>query len=604
MKHTLFSRVLIFLILLCVLNASTAFSESGIQKDPETMLTFPFHGLTLASAPDYVSSLAPEGAVVHMGKDAQVTFETGDFRDSPVLNEQHAMEVVRTILRDRGSVGNVEPVFKRTTVHAGILCHTFLLSADGVKSENGVIKIITNREGRVLGTCYSPAEENPMVMEETSAAASLSFPHWNRITRDVDIVLPYSTSTFPADLEVNPDTGKICLIDSERQIFCVFMDPDALQDELDPSILQPVSMDDDHADSALMTFTLFQRTWGFFKARGWESGDGLGTPCLLVFDQTGSTNGNASFNGLFQNFILFQFGFDDEAGRSLSTIAHEFMHAVSSTHHIGRYMNETGALNEALSDLMGSTVSSAIQNTTIEQDEWIPLFYQAHANEWPLFRWDEYYRPPTREVTSENDMGGVHYNSTIISVLQLLLLEQGMSFDQLFDLWFIFDMTLTPATDFAETAAKLPWCAEIAGLKDYAPLLKEAVHRLRLSDPSLPRIVPDHQALVILDIPFLHSWESWDILLTFQRTDSEKQLTTWPVEDATWAAAVLEAGSYTVTLKYTAIPQIDDDPDETPQPQYCVFDGTEWTQVKEEELGEAPVVIYEGGRIYGHHPDS
>lgn len=49
------------------------------------------------------------------------------------------------------------------------------------------------------------------------------------------------------------------------------------------------------------------------------------------------------------------------------------------------YENETGALNEAISDLIGSAVEADIMGKTMEEDGWLLNFKTSHQDEYPLF---------------------------------------------------------------------------------------------------------------------------------------------------------------------------------------------------------------------------
>ena len=131
-----------------------------------------------------------------------------------------------------------------------------------------------------------------------------------------------------------------------------------------------------------------------------------------MIDFTGESDGNAYYGGFRDGFHYFGFGTNDYASQSIQVIAHEFMHGVSATNHIGNYENETGALNEAISDLIGSAVEADIMGTTMEQDGWLRSFKESHQDEYPLFIWDEYYIPSTDTPDQNvNDLGSVHHNA-------------------------------------------------------------------------------------------------------------------------------------------------------------------------------------------------
>ena len=94
------------------------------------------------------------------------------------------------------------------------------------------------------------------------------------------------------------------------------------------------------------------------------------------------------------------------------------MHGVSATNHIGKYENETGALNEAISDMIGAAVEVDIMGATMEHDGWLRGLKESHEDGYPMFIWDEYYSPSTDTPDQDvNDLGSVHFNANIVNML-------------------------------------------------------------------------------------------------------------------------------------------------------------------------------------------
>ena len=212
----------------------------------------------------------------------------------------------------------------------------------------------------------------------------------------------------------------------------------------------------------------------------------------------------------------------------------------------------------------------------MEQDNWLQSFRTSHRDEYPLFVWDEYYTPATDVPDqSVNDLGSVHHNANIVNMLAYRQAEAGMTPAERFDYWFVFDLTLTPVTDFPELAARAAWCAEIAGLSGFAPVMEQAVADLGLHDrsvPDEPRL--DHQALVLVDMV----WQDSDLpgTVTFYNTASGNEFSTWPMAGTDLAAAVLSEGEYVVSIVIHS------------DPESCyLWDGEDWQPCAKEEIEAA-----------------
>jgi Zn-dependent metalloprotease len=120
-------------------------------------------------------------------------------------------------------------------------------------------------------------------------------------------------------------------------------------------------------------------------------------------------------------------------GKSLDVTVHELTHAVTSSESNLTYANESGALNEGLSDIFGAYCESWKRGWVVDaavwmvgDDVWTPnvagdaLRYMANPTQDGSSK--DYY--PTRYVgTSDN--GGVHWNSGIANLAFKLLTTGG-----------------------------------------------------------------------------------------------------------------------------------------------------------------------------------
>jgi Zn-dependent metalloprotease len=120
-------------------------------------------------------------------------------------------------------------------------------------------------------------------------------------------------------------------------------------------------------------------------------------------------------------------------GLSLDVTVHELTHAVTSSESNLVYSNESGALNEGLSDIFGAYCESWKRSWTVDaavwmvgDDVWTPatagdaLRYMANPTQDGSSK--DYY--PTR-YTGTSDNGGVHWNSGIANLAFVLLTQGG-----------------------------------------------------------------------------------------------------------------------------------------------------------------------------------
>ena len=120
-------------------------------------------------------------------------------------------------------------------------------------------------------------------------------------------------------------------------------------------------------------------------------------------------------------------------GNAYDVVAHEFTHAVTSNESNLIYQNESGALNEGLSDIFAAGAESfddggvvSANTWLVGEDTWTPgtagdaLRYMANPTQDGSSR--DYY--PTR-YTGTQDNGGVHWNSGIANLAFKLLVTGG-----------------------------------------------------------------------------------------------------------------------------------------------------------------------------------
>ena len=158
--------------------------------------------------------------------------------------------------------------------------------------------------------------------------------------------------------------------------------------------------------------------------------------------------------------------------KPIDVFAHEFTHGVTQYSAGFHYMDQTGALNESMSDVFGSMVKQHARGETAEQADWLigqgifvstvqgralrSMLEPGTAYDDPLLGKDPQVASMTDYVNTEDDNGGVHINSGIPNRAFALLATElgGSSWERAGQIWYA---TLTstevgPDTDFLRFA--------------------------------------------------------------------------------------------------------------------------------------------------------
>ncbi len=504
-------------------------------------LSWPFSKGIDYSWDNYISRLEPDGMIRYENKAGDVTFVSGDPYGIAVTDIDEAYTDALYFM-DNDEFDLEE---KRIDSYGDVIVYTFQQIYEGYRLVDCYIKIITDSGGNVLGIVSSLINYPDEKKFDRDGSPKQS--DWEERFADWDSEAYEKTVTahsgeivdISVPVLVDPETGERYLGDKDRLVFCV--DSSELEGLDDWGDAIPINLDRNlFSDGELLSYYRFIQVYDYYMEKDWWGPDGLRNPCMLQFDTTGEIRGNAFYADFQDGFHMFAFSVDDGASQSLQVIAHEFTHGVSATNHIGRHWNETGALDEAVSDNVGNAVESDIRQWEQAENKWLNGFLTSHRDEYPLFVWDEFFTPQTDHPDDWNDYGGVHKNAYVISMLSWRMDEAGMTARERFDYWFTFDLTLTPQTDFAETAAKAGWVAEIAGLSDFAPAIQNAADELGLHDTSMPYYFKEHQGMIRFTNPLNDS----NAEAEFYNPWLDYSFSTWPIAGTDTIAAVFKDRSF------------------------------------------------------------
>lgn len=221
------------------------------------------------------------------------------------------------------------------------------------------------------------------------------------------------------------------------------------------------------------------------------------------------------------------------------------------------YKNDMGAINEALSDIMGNLIEETISKNA--SPEWligegagnpdmvIRNMSNPYAFKQPGYVWDLYYSPSVEKGTDENDMGGVHVNSSLLNLIAWRLHEAGMPVDAECYFWTNVMMTITPGTDYPQMAEILPWVARIMGYDEWLETLQAAIEETKIAD-CIPDKIPEGCAVLLLSLPEKMESISGDIFLNIQYESEEETANFWMDSRLGMLIAIVKAGTFQVFL--------------------------------------------------------
>ena len=301
---------------------------------------------------------------------------------------------------------------------------------------------------------------------------------------------------------------------------------------------------DEWDNEDLLMYDNYIKAWDFYADMGWMGPDGQGTDVIILKDlctRSGNVFENACSIGMVENWQMFGYaGYAQTVGdedrsplglvQALDVMAHEYTHTFTSA-MLGSqvYENDQGAINEAMSDIMGNLVEQicgATDDTGWSVGENTGMIIRSmscpEAYNQPAYTWDLFYGPHTDSPTIMNDRGGVHYNSSLLNrIAALLCLDGGMEQAEAVGFWTMAECGMTPGTDYCQMEALLEWALEESGNGAYASKLAELITEEELERTEEPEYLPAGRKLVRLRLPETEAFEdeNWVLLSLQPNTD-------------------------------------------------------------------------------------
>ena len=332
---------------------------------------------------------------------------------------------------------------------------------------------------------------------------------------------------------VKDSDGIRYLADLDRKILCVDYSDWTYNDELNIRNDRDGKFD----DGELLIYESMIRVWDFYNEVGWEGADGKGTPILLQMDmkdEEGNPIVNAYYSGKTRGYQTFSFNRVERDGETLDIIGHEFTHCVTSEMTINMpYLNDSGAINEAISDIMGNLMEEMLDasddptwllgEAAKNPDQILRCMSDPHLYDQPEFVWDKDYMPSVKNGTEENDYGGVHSNSSLLNLIAWRLHEAGMEPENEFYFMMNVILTMNSSIEYPDLVDLLPWCLKQVKMDEYAEVLEAAIEETGIASIVPEYYVPGH-ALVNLAVPGEMPFLSSELNLSFIYLDENSEV--------------------------------------------------------------------------------
>ncbi len=585
----------------------------GADETTQLMLdaVYTVDNLTYYSYRQIVGDVLVEGASVKMVVDENGTaicavgslkagLDVGSLESAELTKEQ-AESVVELISTELGAAVKKELSHQAVVELNGANRLVWVVYSDNPYDSQDVayVAYYVSNQGEIVGIL--PVVTPFSTDEESASYTELVFMGMESDVWSGEVTLFDGTKRALVVPVMKDSEGTVYLADLQRKIVCADYAAWEYEDELDIRRSRDGSFD----DGELLIYESIIRAWDFYHEIGWEGPDGKGTPVLLKMDMVekdGSPIRNAFYEGKVRGYQAFSFNRLDRDGETMDVIGHEFTHCVTSTLSVDApYINDSGAINEALSDIMGNLMEEMLDAS--DDPDWligeaaknpeqvIRCMSNPHLFNQPEFVWDVNYAPAVANFGSGHDYGGVHINSSLLNLIAWRLHDAGMAPEDEFDFFMNVILTMTGTVSYPELAVLLPWCLEQAKLGEYKDALDAAIVETGIAD-YMPARFADGCAMILAGFPGSMPFLSENLSLGFisqDEKDDGKEISIWPDHRLQMTLLPLPAGVYTICL-------VDE---ETFRAWILTDEGwAEVTDLAAEEMPEMGVYTFEEGIVY------
>ncbi|MCR4884016.1 MAG: M4 family metallopeptidase [Clostridiales bacterium] len=385
-------------------------------------------------------------------------------------------------------------------------------------------------DGTYLRNCPVAIPEDPALDAGYSSAYAFEFMEADEWTGEV-LEQDGNLRSLTVPVMKDTRTGVWYLADPVRKIAVGDFSALAYNDGAINLVAQTNNISWDDED--LITYANMIQVWDFYAAYGWKGPDGKATPVLLLRNmctETGESIYNAAYLGQCRGWQCFAYGGNAYIGQSLDVIAHEFTHCLTDTvMNTNLYRNDMGAINEAMSDIMGNLcemIGKVTNDTEWQIGESTGTTFRSmldpHKYDQPEYVWDIFYVPNASRPNDMNDRGGVHNNSSLLNyVAAHLCKDHGMSLKDAANFWLHTAFVLTPTTNYEQLSNVLPWALQISGNGSHLQELGALIQRTRMAETKVPDELPENYRLVSLKLPDTEAFKDGKWIMYAVQLDTE-----------------------------------------------------------------------------------
>ncbi|MBO6197739.1 MAG: M4 family metallopeptidase [Butyrivibrio sp.] len=363
----------------------------------------------------------------------------------------------------------------------------------------------------------------------------------------------------------NPKDNLYYMMDLDRKIAVADYYDFSYAQYYEPKITFLTSADNTWDERDIATMYNFEITYDAYKDIGIKSPDGFETPLLLLrkfCDENHEGVYNAVYISQAQGWFTFGYSEACDFSYCLDAMAHEFTHAVTESSILGNaYFNDSGAINEAYSDIMGNIIQTMagrgndsdwlIGETGSNNSTLLRSMSDPQSHHQPDSIGGNYYIRNVENPDSEfNDMGGVHCNSGIVNYAAYLIYKSGLDLDTMFDLFYTSMQVLTPANKYEDVYAALIYSARANGYTQAESAIKSAFEQVRVighSRTELENAVPSDGGVLTCKVI---NYEYENVLFRLEVYDIQGQwvMNFYPDENGLIYAA-LPQGQYQMLIQ-------------------------------------------------------
>lgn len=294
-----------------------------------------------------------------------------------------------------------------------------------------------------------------------------------------------TTREVSVPISFNPRNSKYYLMDPSRKIAVA----QYYDFNFDYYTVNFVTSDtrDGWSDNNLLAYANYIIIYDFYLDHGIRSVDGFGTPILVTVgycEEDGTPIDNCCYYGINHGWACLAVSDANHGGDCVDVCGHEYTHGITQHSMQGiYYQNETGAINEAYSDIMGNLAEMSLNYTSDRGWLYEERSGDYHRNlgnpndkQQPAYVGDVYYRPPVQAPDfALNDYGGVHFNNSLIGHIAYLMDQTGMSYEQQISMWLNSIEIINPRSNYEDLHAALLLSLNMNGmLQECGPALNKA----------------------------------------------------------------------------------------------------------------------------------